>query len=190
MPTRPASTTDGPTRRQLLKRGVALGVATMWATPTLQLVRMSRAQAADASGSNCVIYCIKFDWDTQQWEHLGNGVQNCLTCPTDGINGLPPQELLDLFTVSGDPEVSVTVRYPSTCSLLVLDSTPDEMTGLTTGAAKCASGPFSCSFVGPEDQTPDTDPDFQLLEIPVCANGRGISHIELIIQCCDHDMSA
>ncbi|MEX1005550.1 MAG: hypothetical protein WD156_09290 [Acidimicrobiia bacterium] len=199
MPTRPASATDGLTRRQVLKRGAALGAASLWTTPALQLVRMSSARAAETSGSTCVTYCIKWDVSNQAWESLGNGAQACLTCPPGALNDTPPDTLLNQFTVSGDPEVSLTVRYPSSCSLLVLDAL-DEITNNATAAGKCGTnrGPFAglsaCSYVSHENQEMDGlnagTGEFFLLEIPVCENGRGISHIEMIVQCCDHETSA
>lgn len=200
MPPSPAPAADGLTRRQVLKRGAALGAASLWTTPALQLVRMSSARAAETSGSSCVTYCIKWDVANQAWESLGDGAQACLTCPPGALNDTPPDALLDLFTVSGDPEVSLTVRYPSSCSLVPWDSSPDEFTHDATAAGKCgtnrgpSAGLSACSYVSDDDQEIDDmnagSGEFFLLEVPVCEIGRGISHIEMIIQCCDHETSA
>jgi hypothetical protein len=193
-----ASAADGLTRRQVLKRGAALGAASLWATPTLQLIRMSSARAAETSGSFCVTYCIKWDTGKQAWENLGQpNPQACLTCPEGALNELPPAELLQQFTVSGDPDIALTVRYPASCSLLVVDAA-DEFTGTWSGAAKCGAQGVSCNYVGPgdqelEDEDEDGEPDvgeFFTLEIQKCANGAEISHLELIIQCCSHDTDA
>ena len=191
MSTRPVLAADGLTRRQVLKRGAALGVASLWTTPALQLIRMSSARAAETSGSVCVTYCIKWDVSTGAWEPLGAGAQACLICPEDAMNALPPTELLQQITISGDPDVALTVKYPVSCSLLVIDAT-DELSHLATAAAKCGTGPLSCQYAGPDDQelenggddTPDPG-EFYLLTIPRCDNTRAISHIELLLQCCD-----
>jgi hypothetical protein len=188
---------DGLNRRQVLKRGIALGAATLWTTPTLQLIRMSSARAAETSGSVCVTYCIKWDVTNSAWEPLGKGAQACLLCPDGAMNALPPTEVLQQITISGDPDIAITVKYPVSCSLLVIDAV-DELSYLATAAAKCGTGSLSCRFAGPdeqqlEDKDDDDTPDpgeFYLLTLEKCANTREISHLELLLQCCDHDTDA
>ena len=59
MPDLGGNTTEGLTRREALKRGVAFGGALLWATPAVQAVGMSRALATETSG-NCRIYCLRW----------------------------------------------------------------------------------------------------------------------------------
>lgn len=190
---------DGLTRRQVLKRGVALGAATMWTTPALQVVRMSTAQAQATSGATCVTYCMKLDVATGVWQPLeppGTDIgvvnHNCLVCPDDAVNGLPSDKQPEGFSFSPDAGGYI-VTYPLTWSLLELDSTPDEFTGTATAAARCGPGnaAMSCSYVGPDNESEIEDPNvsgntLRALYIPPCpsANNKPITQIELIIRHC------
>lgn len=64
------------TRRDLLKRGAAIGGAVLWATPVVQVVGMGRAYAKEVS-PNCSRFCLKWDVDAN---HKTRG----LTCTDDG----------------------------------------------------------------------------------------------------------
>lgn len=51
---------QGLTRRDILKRGAALGGALVWATPVVQVVGMGRARAQVPS-PGCIRYCMKWE---------------------------------------------------------------------------------------------------------------------------------
>ena len=186
------------TRRALLKRGALLGGAVSWATPVVQMVAIQPALAQPTS-PDCVTYCLKWEVDqntvdpvsgvwTNNWTGLGSAASmgNCLVCPPDATNDAPPGVVAGL-TVTGDPETGFTVTFPNTCDLPIPgDPTPDEFYGQGAAASKCGAGPGSCAFLDAGDvQTDPADPNRRLLDFPVCPNGRGISHLELILRCCE-----
>ncbi len=69
------------TRRQLLKRGAAIGGAVLWATPVVQVVGMGKAYAQDVS-PNCSRFCLK-------WEVDENHKTGSTTCTDGGAHALP-----------------------------------------------------------------------------------------------------
>lgn len=189
-------TAGGLTRREALKRG-AIVAGSLWAVPVVQAVGMrpAYAQTTSAAWTNCVAYCIKWETDvndvvgvasgcgfgadtwSNNWTSLGGGSGNRLTCPEGAADALPPKALLDQIQVIGDPNEGFCVQLPSTCRLYGQDPSPDEFSP-HGAAAKCGRDG--------ETLVDGTGSDFgDLVEIAVCGNGKSISHIELIIQCCD-----
>lgn len=165
------------TRRQALRRGAALGGALLWTAPTVQTLGMGRAMAASPSGV-CILYCVKYDVGSG-WTEVGNGQGNCLVCPSVAVDGLPPD--IGQASVSGDAETVLNVTLPPGCS--VFDSTatgtPDELAGPSGVWVKCGSSRHgqACHFQS-------VDPGATAFSVSPCANGKGISHFELVIECC------
>jgi len=124
------SGTQGLTRRELLKRGAAIGGALVWATPVVQLIGMQPALAAHVS-ELCI--CAKFNGCTDggDWQVLGTeNPGNCLTSTDHGVDcdrQFPPDQTfkpvdnagqcgLDEFCVQFDG-LDVTIYFPSYCTL-------------------------------------------------------------------------
>ncbi len=191
MPVEGESLAENLTRREALKRGAALGGMLLWTTPAVQAIGMSRALAQETSGP-CTTYCIKFNFTAGgglggSWGPLGNsppqGQGNCFTCPPDAQNGsFPPAFFNDFEIVSGSRTTGVKIRFPNSCSLAEVDSTPDELNPGANVVAKCGNGVGSCSYQSP-NQVPGPNGTTEI-DVAACGNGRGISHIELIIRCC------
>jgi hypothetical protein len=74
---------SGLTRREALKRGIAIG-ALAWAVPVVQAVGMRPAYAKTPSGG-CTRYCLK-------WEP--GGVSGTDTCPPTPLGEIPPPDAL------------------------------------------------------------------------------------------------
>lgn len=179
----------GLTRRQLLKRGAALGGAVAWATPVVQVVGM-RAAGAQETSDPCATYCIKLvtadayrgdgQWDEGAWVAFKTPANNCLVCP-DGVPLTmdPPALLAAQILVEGDPATGVTVTIPANCELVAPgDPSPDELVN-GSAAARCGnSGINGCTFAGPSDVKDGT------LFLDVCPNDGPITQIELVIRCC------
>jgi hypothetical protein len=168
--------------------------------PVVQAIGIGPAAAAVPS-PDCVTYCTKWNVDantvddvtgvwTNNWTNLGsaNARGNCLVCPPDALNNVPTS-LIDDFEVRGDPEAGFTVTFPSTCSLSPPgDPTPDEFYGMGSAAAKCGGGISldACAFLTPDDvESVVGDPTRSELFFPVCPSGRSISHLEVLIRCCE-----
>ncbi len=169
----------GLTRRDVLRRGAALGGAVLWATPTVQTLGMGRAFAAEPSGP-CVVYCVKYEVDEGTWTGLGKGTGNCFVCPSGAIDGVPPG--IGAATVVGSADTGFTVTLPPGCSVVdtAESGTPDDFTGRSGVWAKCGSqhqDDEACHFQ-------PVDPGATSFRVEVCSNGKGISHFELAITCC------
>lgn len=106
-----ATDTDVPqrglTRREALKRGLAVGATLAWATPVVQAVGIRPAFAAAPSG-NCVRYCLK-------WEPGGPSGD---TCPPTASGQLPDPTALFAWTgtwsaLGGKPDKTATPQGTS-----------------------------------------------------------------------------
>jgi hypothetical protein len=141
-------TSQGLTRRELLKRGAALGGALAWATPAVQLIGMTPALASHVSGL-CV--CAKFEGcnDDGQWVDLGNeNPGNCLRSSDHGDcdRQFDPDESFTVVDNAGEcgPDQfciqfngsTVTIYFPEYCRLIAV-------------AEKVGGGadPENCNFI-------------------------------------------
>lgn len=169
--------TNGLTRRDVLKRGLVFTGALVWSTPAIQSVGMSRALAQETSG--CRIYCVKFEFSgidlKGEWVPLGSNTEgNVLTCPPEGEDASLPEGFFEGFEiVSGDLTTGVRVRLPSSCTLYQREHFESEEMEIYNVAAKCGQGETKHSYGRLRE-----------FDIPGCGNGKDISHIELIIRCC------
>lgn len=193
----PAETNQGLTRREILKRGAALGGALAWSAPIVQVVGMSPALAQQT----CTTYCFKFEFDKVQngsvtcdstssgaplltGSFVGDlgGAQGCLACPPGATSGLPPNASDICFF--GDLEDEVTICLPDNCT----SSGTGGRGGLQQLAAKCGSRDGSCGILNQPaevDCTCSACAGTKQVTIGVCPNGKGISHIEFVLTCCD-----
>ncbi|NND03066.1 MAG: hypothetical protein HKN91_09785 [Acidimicrobiia bacterium] len=200
--------TNQLTRRELLKRGAIVGGVTLWATPVVQVVGMGRAYAKDVS-EGCTRYCLKWEIDgnsptgaltcppaenvwSNNWQELGrrtaSGKGTILECPGDGINdGASADAIADRpgyeFVVYGDVASGFWVAFPSDVAVADLEDQAEPW----SGAAKCGQGnvKLTKSQLGMEAD-PCID-GYNRVFIPVCRNGRDISHLELIVDWCPGD---
>lgn len=183
-----ASTTEGLTRRELLKRGAALGGALAWATPAVQLVGMSRAMASHVSDL-CI--CVKLEGcsnESGEWVELGsNNPGNCLDsadtsgCDSDYPAGEDPEFAVGQCTGANanaefciefnEEDGTATIHFPERCSLIAL-------------AEKVGGGtdPSTCNFiVDPANNNPVTQSPFTfdvtINQDPEC------SHLEFCFAC-------
>ena len=199
-------TESGLTRRDVLKKGAALGGALVWGAPVVQVIGMRPALAATPSPTCPNLFCVKAEWRGNENGSLGSfqacspgfskGKGNCLGLPDD-VDFDVPAAILGGFEVThgvtcDDPDQSpgVLITLPEGCSLAGIDNvtgTPDAFFGGVSAAAKCGTrgsddprefcdGPVS---VG-EDNGRVT-----LCFSLECRNGTTISHIELLICCPD-----
>jgi hypothetical protein len=150
----------GISRRDMLKRGAALGGAVVWATPVVQVIGMSPALATTASPVPCttfVSYRAKAEWNGSEyvWEsNPGVGRNDCDDC--GGAEGVDGSAFLN---ITGDDEVATVTVISSDCSL--------------TGMVVAKAGRDGC-FDGSGDSTSMT----------VTTDGKGISHVEVCFECC------
>ena len=199
------------TRREALKRGAVITGTLVWATPVVQAVGMGRAFAREPS-PGCIRYCLKWETDentppgvnapwaparrvppplwTNNWTNLGDGQGNVLDCPDGSINDetaadeLANRDALE-FKVYGTAEDALWVAFPKDVEIAFLE---DE-TQPWSGASKCGRGRNALTKTelaegdDPFFADPNGDPYTRVL-IPVCDNGRAISHIELIVDVC------
>ena len=174
-----SETGSGITRRELLKRGAVVGVATLWVTPIVQTVGMGRAAAAVTSPV-CSIYCIVWQPSLpgapSNWA-VSDG-DKCLPCPVDTVNALP-HDIDDFTVVYNDALRTYTVTYPDTYALVPLgDPTPDD---LVKGSAAIRRGENanSCEFVTVDDLLPNTT-EIQFTDWDAASGDR----IELVLKGC------
>jgi hypothetical protein len=179
-----SETDSGITRRELLKRGALVSIATLWVTPVVQTVGMRRAVAAVTSPV-CSIYCIVWqpslpgapsNWAVSEGD-------KCLPCPADTVAELPP-DIGDFTVVYDDAERTYTVTYPNTYSLLPLgEPTPDD---LVPGSAAIRRGENanSCEFLTLEEDQEPGDPSgtfqIQFTDWDAASGDR----IELVLEAC------
>ena len=199
-------------RRDLLKRGALVGGAVLWVAPFVQVVGMGRAFAKDVS-PNCSRYCLKWNVDdnsetggltcindeaphahpvwSNNWEELGNGQGNGLTCPDDGVSDENAAHAITNrpgrpFVVYGSPSTGFWIAFPDDIKLADLK---DEASPWSA-AVKCgtANVTYKMSDYLPLENDPCLrDPDdnpYKRIFLPVCSNGNDISHLELIIDWC------
>jgi hypothetical protein len=174
---------SGITRRELLKRGAIVGVATLWVTPIVQTVGMGRAFAQDTS-EQCLYYCIV--WQPSEPGAPSNwavsGGDKCLPCRADTVAGLPPD--IEYFTVVYDEvERTYTVTYPEAYELALSgDPTPDD---LVNGSAAIRRGENvnSCKFVTVDDQRSGILPETTEIQFTDWDAASG-DRIELVLKGC------
>ena len=196
---------SGLSRRELLRRGILLGGTVAWVTPVVQAVGMSAAMAAPPS-PGCIRYAIKWEVDsnsptgeftfcdpaetplevwTNNWVGLGSGTGNCLAAPEGSLDDDGSAATITAgFKVYGDATNGFWVAYSSSCSLA--DLTDEAQTG--SAASKC--GATGCNILTKPDAGEMPDPCFPGLTrvfLGPCFPGGDpqISHVELIIDCCD-----
>jgi hypothetical protein len=199
--------TTGITRRDLLKRGALVGGAVLWATPVVQVVGMGRAYAKDVS-PNCSRFCLKWNVDANEetgeltctngltisaypvwssnWEELGNGEGNSLTCPDDGVNNeSAARDITNSFSVYGSPAGGFWVAFPKDVKPADLEDEAPPW----SAAVKCGQEQvqFKLSELFLEDDPclvdANSDPYLRIF-IPACDTGHDISHLELIVDWC------
>lgn len=167
--------TSGLTRRELLKRGAALGGALVWATPVVQMIGMSPALASHVSDL-CI--CIKLSECSNDAtfgtlgrpDNPGNCASgfdsfpvNCDTEPSLGpsfIVGDCAQALPDTFCLEFNGDGTATISFPGYCTLLYV-------------AEKAAGNCFELSPPAPGDSSGS-------FNFPVTSD---CSHIEFCFQC-------
>jgi hypothetical protein len=197
------------TRRELLRRGALLGAAVAWTTPMVQLVGMSPADAKTPS-PGCLRYALKWEADDNlpapgdftcaeapegaqelwgsSWVAMGNPPPDNANClPTPGSPAInsdsAASDLGSTFKVYGSRDTGFWVAFPNTCS--VADLT-DESSNYSA-AAKCGSD--GCNELTKPQTGEEPDPCFEgftRISIGSCpTTDSDISHLELIIDCCD-----
>lgn len=176
-------TSSGITRRDLLKRGAALGGALAWSTPMVQMIGMSPALAQVPSD---VCICIKTTGCTNDdvWEELGSGTAgNCFDdlgidlgdCDL-GFDPNPEDFLVGDCVNLEDDQVCIefhngtaTLHFPEYCTLKYVgekggtDSCIDRSPGSVDGGSFNADG----SYTFPIDRSEGTE----------------CSHIEVCLDC-------
>jgi hypothetical protein len=179
-------TSQGLTRRELLKRGAALGGALAWATPAVQLIGMNPAMAQVPSD---VCFCIKLSAcnNSATWGELGNpnAPGNCSSelgsfpadpdCdprfdpdPADFLVGNCLNVEDDQVCIAFD-NGSATLFFPEYCELIYL-------------AEKGGSG--SCIDRTPGSPTGGTfNSDGSYTFLVTRGSGIECSHIEACFQC-------
>lgn len=172
-----ASTTQGLTRRELLKRGAALGGALAWATPAVQLVGMQRAMAAHVSE---VCFCVKNDPPgSTTFITLTGSSGECLD-PAEESCTDPVPSLDGEFTVTNNNDGTYTIKYPINCSIAAVSI---KCGGGAPGTEGCDHIACFCQF----DVTPDDDDGtfnyFDVADSQCKDDQTSISHIEICFQC-------
>jgi hypothetical protein len=72
MPDQEMQPESGLTRREVLKRGAALGGALVWGAPLVQVIGMRPALAATPSPTCPNLYCVKAEWQGNEDGSLGS----------------------------------------------------------------------------------------------------------------------
>jgi hypothetical protein len=177
------STTNGLTRRELLKRGAVLGGALAWATPAVQLIGMTPAMATHVS-ERCI--CAKFDGsnNTAEWTGIGQfGTEG--TClpgfpSPDCENFTEPASFFVGDCLNRDADTFCIELFEGTWYLLF----PEYCTVIEAWA-KCGTG---CCAVTPSRT--DTAPDgrniweIDIEDLCTCDDAGGSqSHFEFCFQC-------
>lgn len=162
-------------RREALKRGAAVGVGVLWATPAVQAVSMVRSAAAAASPppEDAVYYGIKIEDGgkcEEIWDQIGR----------DKDASRPKGKCLT-------PNAGSFAVVPGGCGKVVSTKTPDDGEWVIELAA-------GCEIVGDDgyvlikagqDCIADSgrrDGQKWYFESPT-SNGKGISHIEFVVCC-------
>jgi hypothetical protein len=198
---------SGVTRREILKKGAALGGALVWGAPVVQVIGMRPALAQTPSPVCPNLYCVKAEWRGGQNGSLGSfqacskgfsrGQGNCLVPPDPGKAELDfdvPSSILDGIDVTHGVECNgsdgVLITLPLGCRLAGVEDTgtPDPFVGSLSAAAKCGKkgsrDPLDwCD--GPIEVGQDSDGRVTLCFSIRCRNETTISHIELFICCPD-----
>lgn len=179
---------SGLTRREILKRGAALGGALAWGTPLVQVIGMSPAMAQTTSPGDCPnLYCLKAEVRNGTLGPFGDlgggqgkGKGNCLKKDED-CNPNVPQSILDALdaSVTGDPENGFTITLPPGCTLAEFaGGSEDSFLGDISAAAKCGRKG------GRDAPEPCFAPAVSGNQLTfTCGNETSVSHIELIICC-------
>lgn len=154
------ATRQGLTRRELLKKGAALGGALVWAAPTVQIIGMQPAMAAHVSDL-CI--CVKFNNcdDGGTWEVLGaENPGNCLdSSDAPGCDrGFQPDSSFRVVSKAGDcgldefciqfDGLDVTIYFPEYCSLIAVA----EKRGAGSGGPECVEPPANL-VIGDDNAT-------------------------------------
>lgn len=172
-------TTDGLTRRELLKRGAVLGGALAWATPAVQLIGMQPALAAHVSD---VCFCVKNDPPgSDSFEPLSetsNG--ECLSAVDESCTGEIP-ELNGEFEVIDNNDGSYTIKYPANCHIIAVSV----KCGSGAPGHDCEATPCGCQHnVDPDPGSPVNGFNYFTVSDDDCQEGAGsISHIEICFRC-------
>jgi hypothetical protein len=125
----PENSSQGITRRDLLKRGAALGGAVVWVTPVVQTVGMGRAFATTASPAPCTpgisyiamnVTCGGVDYFIK-WEAPGSWEIDPGTAPGCEASFTPTGQKISGatlgFSVSVDANGFATVSIPVSCTV-------------------------------------------------------------------------
>ena len=111
-------------------------------------------------------------------EHPGN----CLVCDEQSVNDNDAAATLGAtIVVYGDRNIGFYVSYPDTCKLAPIG---DE--GRLAAAAKCGGpGGGECTTDQLSEEADECIPGNTRVFIPNCGSQFEISHLELILDCCD-----
>lgn len=144
---------QGISRRDLLKRGAALGGAVVWATPVVQTLGMGRAFASTASPTGTAISYIAITWSCDGGQtynfskNEANGSPNGTWEPSPGTipgcEGLLPGH--DGATKVDEPS-EFTINYDGNCATIVVDGglTGCEINFVAKGGQEpCVTGSLS-----------------------------------------------
>lgn len=119
---------QGISRRDLLKRGAALGGAVVWATPVVQTLGMGRAFASTASPTGTAISYIAITWrcgdgtynfSKNEEDGTANGSWEPDPGSIPGCEGALPGHPDNMVKIDNPPEFSVT--YDGNCATIVVD---------------------------------------------------------------------
>jgi len=153
------TTPEGLSRRDLLRRGAALGGALAWATPVVQVIGMSPALATGTSPidePDCVnfeTFRAKYEWNGSAWvvePDAGVGANDCPTA-CDGANGVdgtaylnvtgtatsaticpkPDVEIIDVQSRGGPPSGPCRSGSPSSGGCWTVSGDDPELSNIT-----------------------------------------------------------
>ncbi len=173
------TSTQGLTRRELLKRGAVIGGALAWATPAVQLIGMTPALANHVSGS---CFCVKNDPPgSSNFEALSDSSDECLDPLDEGCNDLPPLPFDPAEFEVVDNGGSFTIKIPANCNLLAVTI---KCGGGAPGEDGCDHPACFCYTELTLDSTCDSGRKcFTVDDLECKDQPNSISHIEFCIQC-------
>jgi hypothetical protein len=107
---------------------------------------------------------------------------NCLICDEQSVNDNDAAATLGAtIVVYGDRNIGFYVSYPDTCKLAPIDD-EDRL----AAAAKCGGpGGGECTTEQLTEETDECISGNKRVFIPTCGSQYEISHLELILDCCD-----
>lgn len=162
-------------RREALKRGAAVGVGVLWATPAVQAVSMVRSAAAAASPppEDAVYYGIKVEEDGKCediWDQIGRDTDpnrpkgKCLT-PNAGPFGVAPGGCAKVVSTKTPDSGEWVIELAAGCEIV-----GDDSLVIIKASTDCIAGPGR------------RDGQKWYFRNPA-SNGHGISHIEFVVCC-------